>query len=302
VSMSSDGSQGSPKLSSPGAQERRVDRVLQAQSSVDGAGVVLKRVFGFSAGNSFDPFLLLDHFGSDKPEDYIAGFPWHPHRGIETVTYLLAGKVAHGDSMGNEGLIKPGDAQWMTAGSGIIHQEMPQPGDEGTRMEGIQLWVNLPARLKMADPRYRAVEADEIPLIRKEGARIRLLAGDFEGRKGATPDLYVPVLYMIVSLEPGASVRIPLPASHNAAVYCIEGEAEFGGTKLKAYQLGHLPASPGTYVEAKGSPGLSSQFLLIAGQALGEPVAWGGPIVMNTQEELRLAFAEYHRGEFIKTR
>jgi redox-sensitive bicupin YhaK (pirin superfamily) len=279
-----------------------VGRVLQAQASVDGAGVVLKRVFGFSAGNSFDPFLLLDHFGSDKPEEYIAGFPWHPHRGIETVTYLLAGKVAHGDSMGNEGLIKPGDAQWMTAGSGIIHQEMPQPGDEGSRMEGIQLWVNLPARLKMTAPRYRAVEVSEIPLIKKDGARISLLAGEFEGSKGATPDLYVPVLYMIVSLDPGASVRIPVPASYNAAVYCIEGEAEIGGADLKAYQLGHLPAGKGDYVEAKGSPGMPSRFLLIAGQALGEPVAWGGPIVMNAQEELRLAFAEYHRGEFIKAR
>ena len=289
---------GHPGLSSPGA--RRVGRVLQAQGSVDGAGVVLKRVFGYSAKNSFDPFLLLDHFGSDKPEEYLAGFPWHPHRGIETVTYLLAGKVAHGDSMGNEGLIKPGDAQWMTAGSGIIHQEMPQPGDEGPRMEGIQLWVNLPARLKMTAPRYRAVEAAEIPLIKKQGAEIRLLAGEFEGHKGATPDLYVPVLYMIVFLEPGASVRIPLPTSYNAAVYCIEGEAELGGTGLKANQLGHLPADPAEYVEASASPGVAAKFLLIAGQALGEPVAWGGPIVMNTQEELSLAFAEYHRGEFIK--
>lgn len=298
MSSTKNENKGSPGLSSPGA--RRVGRVLQAQRSVDGAGVVLKRVFGFSAGNSFDPFLLLDHFGSDKPEEYIAGFPWHPHRGIETVTYLLAGKVAHGDSMGNEGLIKPGDAQWMTAGSGIIHQEMPEPGDEGPRMEGIQLWVNLPAKLKMTDPRYRAVEAAEIPLIRKEGAEIRLLAGEFDGLKGATPDLYVPVLYMIVSLDAGASVRIPLPAAYNAAAYCIEGEAEIGGTSLKAGQLGHLPAEAAEFVEAKGSSGLASKFLLIAGQALGEPVAWGGPIVMNTQEELRLAFAEYHRGEFIK--
>lgn len=289
---------GSPGSSNPGA--RRVGSLLQAQPSVDGAGVVLKRVFGFSAKNSFDPFLLLDHFGSDKPEEYLAGFPWHPHRGIETVTYLLAGKVAHGDSMGNEGIINPGDAQWMTAGSGIIHQEMPQSGDEGPRMEGIQLWVNLPARIKMTAPRYRAVEAAEIPLIIKEGAEIRLLAGEFEGHKGATPDLFIPVLYMIVSLEPGASVRIPVPADYNAAAYCFEGRAEFGGTGLKAYQLGHLPAGPAEYVEATAIPGKAAKFLLIAGKALGEPVAWGGPIVMNTQEELRLAFAEYHRGEFIK--
>jgi Pirin-related protein len=302
VSMSSDGSQGFPeafKPRGPGTQGR------QSAASPKFRGWGRRRPeagFRLFRRKLLRSIPLLDHFGSDKPEDYIAGFPWHPHRGIETVTYLLAGKVAHGDSMGNEGLIKPGDAQWMTAGSGIIHQEMPQPGDEGTRMEGIQLWVNLPARLKMADPRYRAVEADEIPLIRKEEPGFDFWPETSRDARAPHRTSTCRFLYMIVSLEPGASVRIPLSASHNAAVYCIEGEAEFGGTKLKAYQLGHLPASPGTYVEAKGSPGLSSQFLLIAGQALGEPVAWGGPIVMNTQEELRLAFAEYHRGEFIKTR
>jgi len=279
---------------------RRISAVLTAQRSVDGAGVVLKRVFGFSARNSFDPFLLLDHFGSDNPEDYLAGFPWHPHRGIETVTYLLAGKVAHGDSMGNQGVIYPGDAQWMTAGSGIIHQEMPEPGTDGPRMEGIQLWVNLPARLKMTKPRYRAVQASEIPVIEKKNAKIRLLAGEFEGRAGATPDLYVPVLYMIVSMDAGAELKIPVPLAYNAAVYCISGKADFGATSLDSGQLGHLPAGTADYIEVKEASSEPLEFLLIAGQSLGEPVAWGGPIVMNTQEELRNAFDEYHRGVFIK--
>lgn len=279
---------------------RRISTVLTAQRSVDGAGVVLKRVFGFSARNSFDPFLLLDHFGSSKPEDYVAGFPWHPHRGIETVTYLLAGKVAHGDSMGNQGVIYPGDAQWMTAGSGIIHQEMPEPGEDGLRMEGIQLWVNLPATLKMTAPRYRAVTASEIPVIEKKNAKIRLLAGEFEGQTGATPNLYVPVLYMIVSMEANSELQIPVPPSYNAAVYCISGKAKFGDTTLDSGQLGHLPAGNFDYIEAKEAAAEPLEFLLIAGQALGEPVAWGGPIVMNTQEELRKAFDEYHKGVFIK--
>lgn len=295
---------------------RSLASVIEAEPSVDGAGVTLKRVFGFGERNSFDPFLLLDHFGSDNPDDYLAGFPWHPHRGIETVTYLLAGKVAHGDSMKNKGIIGPGDAQWMTAGSGIIHQEMPEPGADGKLMEGFQLWVNLPAALKVTEPRYRAVEAGEIPRFKQDGCEIAILAGEYGGMRGATPDLFVPVLYLIVTMTHGATIRIPVPASHNAAAYVFRGKASFAGTVVGAGKLGHFPASNSSSadgdstdfvevssdsdVSASGAPGSEAAFLFIAGQPLKEPIAWGGPIVMNTREELRKAFAEFDSGTFIK--
>ncbi|MDP2791537.1 MAG: pirin family protein [Rectinemataceae bacterium] len=290
---------------------RNLASVIEAEPSVDGAGVTLKRVFGFGERNSFDPFLLLDHFGSDNPKDYLAGFPWHPHRGIETVTYLLAGKVAHGDSMGNKGIIGPGDAQWMTAGSGIIHQEMPEPGADGKLMEGFQLWVNLPANLKMTEPRYRAIEAGEIPRFRQDGCEIAILAGEYGGMRGATPDLFIPVLYLIVTLNPGATIRIPVPASHNAAAYVFRGKADFAGTVIDQGKLGHFPASPSPSTEkfdddfveissASDTSASGTSFLFIAGQPLKEPIAWGGPIVMNTREELRKAFAEFDSGTFIK--
>lgn len=288
---------------------RSISEIIEAVPSMDGAGVRLKRVFGFSERSSFDPFLLLDHFGSDNPADYIAGFPWHPHRGIETVTYLLAGRVEHGDSMRNKGVIYPGDAQWMTAGSGIIHQEMPEPGADGKLMEGFQLWVNLPSSLKMTAPRYRAITASEIPFIREKGHSVGILAGEYAGMLGATPDLFIPVLYLIVTLDPGAKIRIPIPASHNAAAYVFRGKASFAGKALEAGMLGHLPQSsavlakidPPDYVEAEAASAGAS-FLFIAGQPLNEPIAWGGPIVMNTREELRRAFDEFDAGTFIKTK
>jgi len=287
---------------------RKIGNVVKAVPSIDGAGVRLRRVFGFDERKTFDPFLLLDHFGSNNPEDYLAGFPWHPHRGIETVTYLLEGKVAHGDSMGNKGMIGPGDAQWMTAGSGIIHQEMPEPGQDGRRMEGFQLWVNLPSGLKMTTPRYRAVDAAEIPRIRKEGCDIAILAGSYKGLAGATPDLFVPVLYLIVTMEAGAVASLPIPASHNAAFYVFRGRAVVAGDGIAAGELAHLP-SAGTQdapagesdeVEILADSKDGASFLFIAGQALNEPIAWGGPIVMNTRQELQRAFAEYDEGTFIK--
>lgn len=289
---------------------RAVSEVIRAVPSVDGAGVKLKRVFGFDERHTFDPFLLLDHFGSDNPDDYLAGFPWHPHRGIETVTYLLAGKVAHGDSMRNKGTIYPGDAQWMTAGSGIIHQEMPEPGSDGKLMEGFQLWVNLPASLKMTTPRYRAVNAAEIHRIKESGCEIAILAGSYAGKTGATPDLFVPVLYLIVTMEAGAKIRIPIPASHNAAAYVFRGMADFAGARLESGMLGHFPAvgdvvkTAGStdFVEAKTDKTIGASFLFIAGQPLKEPIAWGGPIVMNTRDELHKAFAEFDAGTFIKTK
>jgi len=288
---------------------RKIDRIMKAVPSVDGAGVKLRRVFGYNEKKTFDPFLLLDHFGSDNPADYITGFPWHPHRGIETVTYLLAGKVEHGDSMGNKGLIGPGDAQWMTAGSGIIHQEMPGPGEDGTRMEGFQLWINLPSELKMTRPRYRAVDASEIPRIRKEGCEIAILAGAYEGTAGATPDLFVPVLYLIVTMNAGAVLHLPIPALHNAGLYLFRGKAGIAGDSLVPGQLAHLPAANvqsapvggSDDVEILADPKEGASFIFIAGQALNEPIAWGGPIVMNTRQELELAFAEFNEGKFIKS-
>ena len=285
--------------------ERSLADIVEAVPTVDGAGVKLRRVFGFNERRGYDPFLLLDHFGSDDPADYLAGFPWHPHRGIETVTYLLAGKVAHGDSMGNRGTIGPGDAQWMTAGSGIIHQEMPEAGADGRTMEGFQLWVNLPARLKMTEPRYRAVAAGEIPVIGSQGAKVSILAGEYGGRRGATPDLFVPALYLIASLEPAASISLEVPKSHNAAAYVFRGQATSSNAKaLGAGRLGHFPAaaSPasGTDTVTLRAGEAGASLLFIAGEPLGEPIAWGGPIVMNTREELRLAFAEYDAGTFIK--
>lgn len=287
--------------------ERSLADIVEAVPSVDGAGVKLRRVFGFNERHGYDPFLLLDHFGSDDPADYIAGFPWHPHRGIETVTYLLAGKVAHGDSMGNRGTIGPGDAQWMTAGSGIIHQEMPEAGADGRTMEGFQLWVNLPARLKMTEPRYRAVLAGEIPSIESPGKKVAILAGEYGGHRGATPDLFVPALYLIATLEPGASIGLEVPKSHNAAAYVFRGAAISHNAKtLAAERLGHFPAaaSPASGADAvtlrAGEAGAS--LLFIAGEPLGEPIAWGGPIVMNTREELRRAFDEYEAGTFVKAR
>jgi quercetin 2,3-dioxygenase len=288
---------------------RKIDKILKAQSSIDGAGVKLQRVFGYDERKTFDPFLLLDHFGSDNPADYIAGFPWHPHRGIETVTYLIEGKVAHGDSMGNKGTISPGDAQWMTAGSGIIHQEMPEPGPDGKRMEGFQLWVNLPSNLKMTTPRYRAVEAAEIPRIMKEGCEIAVIAGEYDGVAGATPNLFVPVLYLIVTMNAGAGLRLRVQESHNAALYLFRGKASIAGKQLGAGELAHLPGADAHSVAEEGSddveiqadPEVGAAFLFIAGERLNQTIAWGGPIVMNTRQELELAFEEFNKGTFIKT-
>lgn len=287
--------------------ERSLADIVEAVPSVDGAGVKLRRVFGFNERHGYDPFLLLDHFGSDDPADYLAGFPWHPHRGIETVTYLLAGEVAHGDSMGNRGTIGPGDAQWMTAGSGIIHQEMPEAGADGKTMEGFQLWVNLPARLKMTEPRYRAVLAGEIPIVESGGIKVAILAGEYGGRRGATPDLFVPVLYLIVTLAPGAAIHLEIPKSHNAAAYVFRGQALSAGATIGAGMLAHFPAAAAPSAAVTDAVTLrageaGASFLFIAGEPLGEPIAWGGPIVMNTREELRRAFVEYDEGTFIKVR
>ncbi|MCX7027294.1 MAG: pirin family protein [Spirochaetes bacterium] len=285
---------------------RKPSSRLRGRQTVDGAGVSLLRVFGNSDAGELDPFLLLDHFGSDDPEEYLAGFPWHPHRGIETVTYLREGKVSHGDSMGNKGMIGPQDAQWMTAGSGIIHQEMPEQGEKGPGMHGFQLWINLPARLKMTEPRYRSIVAQEIPRVVHDGGEVLVLAGEYEGVRGATPDLFVPIVYLIVNLKPDGSLGIPFPDTYNAAVYLFEGGGSFGGESASKGELMHFPPLKGRGPEAAhesvearaGAKGAS--FLFIAGQPLHEPIAWGGPIVMNTRKELEEAFAEFRNGSFVR--
>jgi hypothetical protein len=266
---------------------------------MEGAGVRLKRVFGFHDRPLLDPFLLLDHFGSANPQDYMAGFPWHPHRGIETVTYMLNGSVEHGDSMGNKGVIRSGDVQWMTAGSGIVHQEMPH-ACEGA-MQGFQLWVNLPASHKMMAPRYRGIEASQVPAVTTpQGAHVKVVAGRLGEITGPATELIVPCTYFDVHLDRGASFAYELPANDTVFGYVFEGEAVFGSTSGKPVEAGRMVLlGHGDRVNV-AAPHDPVDFLLISGRPLNEPIAWGGPIVMNTQEELATAFEEYRGGTFLK--
>jgi len=280
-------------------QPRSVALLLTGKPTMEGAGVRLKRIFGHPEVPRFDPFLLLDDFGSDNPDDYLAGFPWHPHRGIETVTYMLSGEVEHGDSIGNEGLIGAGDVQWMTAGSGIIHQEMPQRVDD--RLRGFQLWTNLPAASKMMAPRYRDVPADTIPEVSPhDGLNIKIIAGEVVGVRGPVQDVIVEPEYLDIALEPGADLEHPTHPGHTAFAYAIEGRGKVGpnGThELARGQLALFTRGGSVLARANDVP---FRFLLVTGRPLGEPVAWSGPIVMNTREELATAFREYQEGTFIK--
>jgi quercetin 2,3-dioxygenase len=296
---------------------RKVRRVSASKPTLEGAGVRLRRAFGFGSTSSTDPFLLLDDFRGDKPDDYIAGFPWHPHRGIETITYLLEGSVEHGDSLGNKGVIGAGDAQWMTAGSGIIHQEMPKPG-RGGRMGGFQLWANLPASRKMTDPRYRDVARGDIPIVELEGgARVRVLCGEVSGTKGPVRDVAIDPRYLDVELPPGGSFLLPTSAGHTVLAYVFEGEVLFCGQddpfsyEEEAKSCLETDRNPRIRSERlvifgdgdgiSGTAGeVGARFLLVSGKPLGESVAWYGPIVMNTREELETAFREYREGTFIK--
>ncbi len=275
---------------------REIAEILPAQPTREGAGVRLKRGIGFDQVPRFDPFLLLDDIHSTHPEDYLAGFPWHPHRGIETVTYVLQGDVEHGDSIGNRGAIHSGDVQWMTAGSGIVHQEMPRPwtGD----MRGLQLWVNLPRSHKLMEPRYRDVPAAAIPRVEcPGGALVNVVAGAVEGVQGPVRDIVRAPEYLDVTLPAGAAFDRLVPEDHTAFAYLLTGSVGFGGG---------APVAPdhvvrfgrGELVRAHSPHG--GRFLLISGEPLGEPVAWRGPIVMNTQAELDLAFREYRDGTFLK--
>lgn len=295
---------------------RPVRRIVKAKPTVEGAGVHLRRAFGFGSTADFDPFLLLDDFRSDQPEEYLAGFPWHPHRGIETITYVLAGSVEHGDSLGNRGVIGVGDVQWMTAGRGIIHQEMPK-GDSAGRMHGFQLWANLPAALKMTAPRYQEVKAAEIPEVAEaDGTTVRVVCGRFQGTTGPVEGVAADPTYLDVSVPPGAQRSLPVEAARQAFAYVFAGAGRFCDapaplavpTEGAGWADTALPAEtdnrslvlfgPGDAISVQaGAEGI--RFLLASGLPLREPVAWYGPIVMNTQAELRQAFEELNRGTFL---
>ena len=290
-------------------ETRRIVGVLKARPTIEGAGVHLKRAFGYREAPQFDPFLLLDDFHSDDPADYLAGFPWHPHRGIETITYVLHGDIEHGDSMGNSGIIGAGDVQWMTAGSGIIHQEMPKgektPSPGGGRpMWGFQLWANLPASHKMMDPRYRDVKASQIPRVALEGGgSAGVICGEVGGVQGPVRDIVTDPEYLDVSLPGDSEFVHPVERGHSAFAYVVDGAGYFspdGGSALIGAES-VVVFGDGDQVSARAGE-VPMRFLLVSGKPLKEPVAWGGPIVMNTQEELRLAFDEYNRGTFVKHR
>jgi redox-sensitive bicupin YhaK (pirin superfamily) len=263
--------------------------------------VRLRRAIGFGDPSETDPFLLLDDFRGDRPEDYEAGFPWHPHRGMETITYVLAGTVDHADSAGNRGTIGPGDVQWMTAGSGIVHQEIPH-GDAKGRMYGFQLWANLPSRLKMTPPRYRGIAAKEIPAVEEaDGTRVLVVCGRYAGTDGAVHGVAAELVYLDVSIPAGRRTSIPVDPAHTAFAYVFEGDATFGeGASRKAGDGTLALFGPGDEVTVSaGEKG--ARFLFVTGRPLREPIAWRGPVVMNTDEEIRRAFEELDRGTFLKS-
>ena len=299
------------------AQMRKIRKVWKSKPTIEGAGVHLKRVFGFSQVPMFDPFLLLDDFRSDIPDQYVKGFPWHPHRGIETITYVLRGDVEHGDSMGNQGVISAGDVQWMTAGSGIIHQEMPQ-GDQNGRMYGFQLWANLPKSHKMMDPRYRDVKSRQIPdVLLENGAKLKVICGKVGDVQGPVRDIITDPEYLDVTVPAGSEFIYPTKRGHTVFAYVIDGRGCFCNEKRAlSYEI-----EGANYFDMETDPFISDRtvvlfgdgdqmmvstdgdavrFLLISGRPINEPVAWYGPIVMNTQDELRIAFDEYRNGTFIR--
>jgi redox-sensitive bicupin YhaK (pirin superfamily) len=276
---------------------RKISTILTSQATMEGAGVHLKRVFGHREAPRLDPFLMLDDFRSHTPAHYLKGFPWHPHRGIETITYLLKGEVAHGDSMGNTGLISAGDVQWMTAGSGIIHQEMPK-GDAHGAMHGFQLWTNLPASQKMMPPRYRGITANQIPTAELEsGVRVKVIAGAFEGVTGPMEEIVIDPEYFDCSVPAGKSFIHGTNPAYTAFIYVIGGSGQTDGEAIENGKLVLYQAGEQLSVSAGEDP---LRFLLLTGKPLNEPVAWRGPIVMNSDAELETAFQEYQEGTFIK--
>lgn len=275
---------------------RKIKRVVTGEHAIDGAGVHLVRVFGYYDTRDFDPFLMLDAFDSHNPEDYTKGFPWHPHRGIETITYLLEGDIEHGDSLGNADHILSGDCQWMTAGSGIIHQEMPLASK---RMLGCQLWLNLPAKDKMTAPRYHALTADNIPLVKEGGASIRVLSGAYKDIAGAMKGDFVEAVYLDVELSPFSEWSVETKEEDCVFAYVLQGKAVFGDSEEAIAEKHAILFDRGDCITVK-TTGQSVRFLLLSATPLREPIAWGGPIVMNTEEELSQAFRELDDGSFIK--
>jgi len=282
---------------------RTVKQIIQPQMVMEGAGVRLQRSFGPSRANLFDPFLLFDHFAFNDPlEGPIRGFPTHPHRGIETVTYMLEGNVRHRDSLGNMGVIGPGDVQWMTSGRGILHEEMPQRGPSGL-INGFQLWVNLPAAQKMSPPRYQEVNAASIPIMERAGVRARVVAGEYERTRGPVTEIAAGPLYMDLTLEPGVEICQPVPAGHTALAYLFEGEALFGledgGQGEFARAASMLVFTDGDFIRAQAGSGSPARFMLMTGAPFKEPIFPYGPFVMNTQEEIQQALIDLRNGTFV---
>ena len=298
---------------------RPVKKIIQTKPTIEGAGVKLQRAFGFGQTKDFDPFLLLDDFRNDNPEDYLAGFPWHPHRGIETISYVLAGSVEHGDSLGNKGKMAAGDVQWMTAGSGILHQEMPKGDSEG-RMHGFQLWANLPSSLKMTDPRYQDIPSSAVPEVTDDdGTRVRVICGQFWGKRGPVEGVAADPSYVDIFVPAGKRKQLKIETHRNAFAYVFAGSGTFRDASdpraVLTDQVGNPEAAPiydarnhslvlfdrGDAITVQaGEAGI--RFLLVSGKPIEEPVAWYGPIVMNTQEQLHQALAELNTGTFIKHR
>jgi redox-sensitive bicupin YhaK (pirin superfamily) len=296
---------------------RPVKKIIRTQPTIEGAGVKLQRAFGFGGTKDFDPYLLLDDFRNDNPDDYLAGFPWHPHRGIETITYVLAGSVEHRDSLGNRGNMTAGDVQWMTAGSGILHQEMPK-GDASGRMHGFQLWANLPSSLKMTAPRYQDISSSAVPEVTDDdGTQVRVICGEFWGKKGPVAGVAADPNYLDIFVAPGRRKRLKVETSRNAFAYVFAGSGTFRDSSTPRAVLTERVDQPDAapvydvgnhslvlfdrgdeIVVQAGEQGI--RFLLVSGKPIEEPVAWYGPIVMNTQEQLRQAVAELQTGTFIK--
>ena len=296
---------------------RAVKRIQQSQPTLEGAGVHLRRAFGFGDTAETDPFLLFDDFRNERPADYIKGFPWHPHRGIETITYVLTGTVMHGDSLGNAGTLGAGDIQWMTAGRGILHQEMPQ-GDPAGRMHGFQLWANLPSSLKMTTPRYQDIAAPDVPEVTDDdGTRVRVVCGSFWGKRGPVEGVAADPSYVDISVPPGKRRTFEVDARRNAFAYVFEGSGTFRDASEPRGVLTDTPGpvenivrepagdrslvlfdSGDEIVVQAGEHGI--RFLLVSGKPIQEPVAWYGPIVMNTRDELRQAVEDLERGTFIR--
>jgi redox-sensitive bicupin YhaK (pirin superfamily) len=280
---------------------RNVRSVFTGVPTIEGAGVHLSRAFGYHHVPQLDPFLMLDDFHTSNPDEYLAGFPWHPHRGIETITYILEGLVEHGDSMGNKGVIGAGDVQWMTAGSGIIHQEMPQVSPTGT-MWGFQLWANLPASQKMMPPRYRDVRAADIPVVTFDnGVTAGIISGELNGVRGPVREIVIDPILMDITVPAGTDFKVPVKDGYTVVIYVLSGTARFND------QPGQMITPQHAVLYEKSGDQVSIvtadqpvRFLFLSGKPLNEPVAWGGPIVMNSQDELRIAFEEYRLGTFVK--